>query len=263
MSLDRLNRIPKRLVDDLKVLRLAKNCAEVFAAKLGNRDLSRIELRSGVVLNAPDQIALNFLFHEIWIDEFYAPTGYGIGANETVVDIGGNIGVFALWAATRAPNTRVLSFEPFPKNIEFFEMNVMESRIENVQIYPWAVGKKDELRRLGVSDSWILHSLNDSEDKEEDGSIEVECKSLDTIFNEVNSCGLLKLDCEGGEYEALYSASRETLGKIDRLVCEFNVIDNDKQNGPALSKYLESFGFRIDRFEHLDETCGFICGRRV
>jgi FkbM family methyltransferase len=44
--------------------------------------------------------------------------------------------------------------------------------------------------------------------------------SLDTLLAGVSAVRVLKLDCEGAEYEALEGASRETLAKIERIVGE-------------------------------------------
>ena len=47
-------------------------------------------------------------------------------------------------------------------------------------------------------------------------TVEVQCRSLDDIFarNDVTRCDLLKLDCEGSEYDILGKCRRETLAKI-------------------------------------------------
>jgi FkbM family methyltransferase len=260
-SIDRLSRIPKRITDDLKIFRLAKNWREILAAKMRRQPLRSIRLRNGVVIDSPSEVSLNFLFHEIWIREFYAPRGYSIKANETVIDIGANIGVFATWAATRATNVKVLSFEPFPSNGEFFEHNIRASGLKNIEFHVAAVADSNGKRTLRVSDFWILHSLLER-GSDADG-IEVDCVSLDHVFRSITKCDLLKLDCEGGEYEILYSASPATISKIERVVCEFNVLDDEDRNGKSLGEFLSSNGFRVEKLERLDETSGFVCARRL
>lgn len=262
MNLARLRRIPKRLKDDLKIYRLAENWRELWFAKLDDGSLHRIRLRNGVVLNAPGAVSLNFLFHEIWLDEFYAPDGYEIRPNETVVDIGANVGVFATWAATRAPNVKVLSFEPFPANAEYFRANQKASGLDNVEFKAAAVGGSDGKRTLYVSDSWMLHSLADGASSSEEG-LEVDCVSLDTALSGIEKCDLLKIDCEGGEYEVLYTASPGTIRKIGRIVCEFDVLDNTERNGDGLRNFLSGNGFRVDQLRLLDGSTGFICAARI
>lgn len=256
-----ISRILKRLKDDLKIIHIARNWPELLHSKLKRGEFTSIDLRKGIIINSPKQVSLNFLFHEIWIDEFYAPAGYEIRDGNTVVDIGANIGVFALWAATRALNVQVYSYEPFPENAEFFRANVEASRAANIEFHPVAVADASEHRTLHVADSWILHSLGDKDSGEK--GIGVDCTTLNEIVSKLGMCDLLKLDCEGGEYEVLYAASDRSLQKIKKIVCEFNVVDNFEKNGKALSKFLTDKGFVVDKLEMLEESCGFICARRT
>jgi FkbM family methyltransferase len=261
MDLARISRIPKRLKDDFKIFRLAKNWREILWAKLNRKAINKVELRNGVVLNSPEEVALEFLFHEIWIDEFYAPAGYEIKANHNVIDIGANIGVFALWAATRAPGVKVWSCEPFPQNAAYFETNKRESKVDNIEFYPVAVADLEGKRILHVDDRWILHSLTDKNSDE--NGLEVDCVSVDRLLSDIDRCDLMKLDCEGGEYEILYAASPESLRKIRRLVCEFNEFDKDKRNGRALGEFLIAAGFTVEGFNMLGRDCGFLCASRT
>lgn len=261
MKLQKLSRLPKRLSQDLRIIRLAKNWRELLSAKAANRPFTRIELRSGIVMNSPREVALNFLFHEIWLDEFYAPKGYEIRANDTVVDIGGNIGVFALWAATRAENVRVKSYEPFPKNAEYFAANLKASGLSNVELHAAAVADAEGARTLHLEDSWMMHSLTQKSSVEK--GVEVECVSLDTVVEDIERCDLLKLDCEGGEYEILYGASDKSLHKISRIVCEFDERDAVRRNASGLSEFLSTNGFVLDEIRELRPGLGFICARRA
>jgi hypothetical protein len=97
---------------------------------------------------------------------------------------------------------------------------------------------------------------------EEEG-LTVDTITLDTVFADVQDCNLLKLDCEGSEYEIMYSASDETLSKIEKIVCEFNNVDEGRQNGASLRDFLLSRGFVIDPSGPLDGESGFLCARRV
>jgi len=257
----RLSRIPKRVRDDLKIIRLLKNWREVLSAKASNVGYDHLVFRNGVELRAPSEVTLDFLFHEIWIDETYAPPGYEIDRGDTVVDIGANIGVFALWAATRAEGIRVKSYEPFPKNAEYFLTNLSASKSTSIEFYQVAVADSEGTRTLHVDDAWILHSLN-AKGSEEEG-LTVDTITLDTVFADVEACNLLKLDCEGSEYEIMYSASDETLSKIEKIVCEFNNVDEGRQNGASLRDFLLSRGFVIDPSGPLDGESGFLCARRV
>lgn len=260
MNLSKLKRLPKRLSDDLKIMRLARNWSEILGAKIRQTPLRSVRLRSGVVLDSPPQVSLNFLFHEIWIDEFYGPSGYEIAPGQTVVDIGANIGVFAAWAATRARDVKVVAYEPFPATAECFRSNMAASGLACVEFHQAAVGDRQGKRTLNISDSWILHSL--AVIGASAGSIEVDCVTLDGVLTDVDTCDFLKLDCEGSEYEVIYPASFDTLAKVGRIVCEFNNLDGAGRNGAGLADFLTSNGFNVDVLRPLDVGSGLLCARR-
>lgn len=263
MDLSRIARIPNRIRQDLKIIRLARNWQEILSAKLSNRPFLTIRFRDGVVLNSPAEVTLNFLFQEIWIDEIYAPAGYEIKANDVVIDIGANIGVFALYAATRAKNVVVHAFEPFPRNAEHFERNLAYSKLQNVRFHNLAVADKTEQRVLHIDAEWIKHSLTDKTSQNStDKGIIVNCISLDEAMASIEQCDVLKLDCEGSEYEILYSSSPQTLSKLHKIVGEFHEIDNKEKNGKSLRTFLESNNFRIDVFGKLEGNSGIICAKR-
>ncbi|CAN5312595.1 FkbM family methyltransferase [soil metagenome] len=260
MVFKKLSRLPKRIYQDLKIIRLAKNWNEILSSKFTQSVLLTIKLRNGVVLDSPEEASLNFLFHEIWLDEVYAPKDYDIKSNNIVFDIGGNIGVFAFYAATKASNVKVYSYEPFPQNAKFFEQNLNKSRLNNVTLYNQAVAGESTQRKLHVHESWIKHSL--TEDSLDSNSISVDCVSLNQALENFAECDLLKLDCEGSEYEILYASSTETLGKIKRIVGEYHNLDSEKKNGESMRKFLEENGYQIDIFQTLDDNSGFICAKR-
>lgn len=260
MVFKRISRIPKRIQHDLKIIGLAKNWKDILFSKISHKPLLSVRLRNGVVIDSPEEGDLNFLFHEIWLDELYAPTGYEIKSNDIVFDIGGNIGVFALYAATKASDVKVISFEPFPQNAAFFESNLNNSQLKNVTLFNQAVAGKSIKRVLNVNESWIKHSL--SEENIESKGINVDCISLNQVFEKFTHCDLLKLDCEGSEYEILYSSSPQTLKKIRKIVIEFHNLDNENKNGNSLRLFLEENNYKVDAFHPLDINSGFICARK-
>ena len=240
---------------------LAENWRDVLSAKFNRKSLHKVKLHNGVVLSAPPEVNLDFLFHEVWLDKVYCPPGYEIEKDNTVIDIGANIGVFAVFAATRASNVKVLAFEPFPENTDWLRKNISESHLSNVTVYQQAVAAVTEERILQTSDSWIMHSLSETaaeknETANENGhSVHVQCVSFNDIIERIPKCDLLKIDCEGSEYEIFYLSSSETLNKVRRIVGEFHPRDKDKNNGKTLCRFLETKGFDITHYEtFINET---------
>ncbi len=259
MDLARLARIPERCRRDVRLIFMLENWREALAAELHRAPLEKVRLRNKVVLNGPDTVDLAFLFHEIWVREIYTPPGYEIRGGDSIIDIGANIGVFATFAATRAKGVKVYAYEPFPENVAWLQRNVEESGLTNVEIYPQAVAGFTGTRRLQTdSSNWIMHSLRNEDTKEE--GLQVSCVSLDEVMNEngIERCDLLKLDCEGSEYEILQDCTPDTLRRVRRIVAEYHEGVHGAGTGRGLCRFLESRSFRIDRFEPVDAGCGYL-----
>ena len=68
---------------------------------------------------------VQFLYDEIFVDECYAKHGLEIREGATVIDVGGNIGMFALYAARKAGvSGRVFALEPIPRTFAALRENV-------------------------------------------------------------------------------------------------------------------------------------------
>ena len=73
---------------------------------------------------------------------------------------------------------------------------------------------------------------------------------LSDIFkeNDIDNCDLLKLDCEGAEYDILYNTPEEILNKIDQMAIEVHQGKNEKENLSSLKRFLLKFNFRLFQF---------------
>jgi hypothetical protein len=79
-------------------------------------------------------------------------------------------------------------------------------------------------------------------------SIEIECVSLQQVFeaNKIQICDLLKIDCEGAEYDILYNLPDVFFSRIKEIRLEFhNHLQNTLNTGAALAEFLKSKGFQI------------------
>ncbi len=157
----------------------------------------------------------------------------------TVVDVGANIGDSAVYFVTRGARM-VHAFEPFPatyrKAKENIALNKMEERIELLNS---GVGGKDETVRL--PDTFIgtsgMDSVEKSSLKGQEGK-EVKIITLETISKMYKQPDLvLKMDCEGCEYESILGSSKETLRCFGSIILEYH-------RGPAsLIGKLKEAGF--------------------
>jgi FkbM family methyltransferase len=167
--------------------------------------------------------------------------------NETInfVDIGANIGCTSLFFST-FDNSEIFSFEPFAQNVNFLNLNVINNSLTNIKVFNQAVSDIDgyiyfEANTLSVDGS-TTKLLNKSKN-----SIKVECISINTFINkEFNEkkLHLLKIDCEGGEYDILSSLRKEHFDKILNITLEVHDI-NEVHNINFIKNILLKNGYTL------------------
>ena len=194
----------------------------------------------------------------------YNPANLDIGIDDTVVDIGANIGVFTLFAACKTQN-HVHSFEPFPKNFEFLNRNIGINNLHNVRIHAAAVCDKVGTQKLFVNDSNTSHFLSSLNTKERfEKSIEVPTTTLEDIMdsNNLKQIDFLKLDCEGAEGAILQSTTEGYLKRVRKIAMEFH--DNTSPlKHDEIEKLLIESGFKTKLDWNGRKPYGYLYGFRT
>lgn len=173
-----------------------------------------LKLRSGLRIalsDHPHDVVTVFL---IFVREDYGR----IQPGSTVVDVGANIGVFALHAAWSGAK-KVYAYEPNKAAYEHLARNISMNNLENV-IVPRraAVHASGGLKvRFPVQSSPYGSILT--------GRTNEQCEVVETVtLADIVGDGvdLLKMDCEGAEYGILFASGREVLGKIEAIRMEYH-----------------------------------------
>jgi FkbM family methyltransferase len=145
----------------------------------------------------------------------------------TVIDVGANVGQFAIAVATLWLDAQVHAFEPVPACIERLRKNV--SRLGNITVYPLALGDREGELLLRVnsyshasSALTLSRAHRDAFPKaREVKTVPVKVSTLDQVFADVELRlpALLKVDVQGFEPHTLRGA-KETLKRVDYAVLE-------------------------------------------
>jgi len=138
--------------------------------------------------------------------------------DKTVLDIGSNIADSPIYFVLRGAK-KVIGFEASPINfqhsIENVKLNNMEDKIIMKNI---AVGSTKNDLMIDDAEGGASFSP-----RQQSGSFRIESKTLDDILKEIQDDGLvLKLDCEGCEYEVLLTAEIATLRRFEQIYLEFH-----------------------------------------
>jgi FkbM family methyltransferase len=179
-----------------------------------------------------------------------------------VVDIGAGMGDFTIHAAFGNPETKVYAFEPFPSSFQLLTQNLSQNGIENVTAFQKAVWSRDGQLTLDLSSGEPLQisSTEDANIHDARESVSVEAVSLESMLQRENlsHIDLLKLDCEGAEYEILMDAAPKVITRIQRIIMEYHDVDA-KHHHSILENFLESQGFSVTHYQNfVHDNIGYL-----
>lgn len=222
------------LVHPWSFLRLRKNPPGQPHVDFPLRDGGTLRMRA----DSPDRHIIQGVFAR---DE-YRLNGLAPGALGTVIDVGAHIGTFALRASAVA--SRVLAFEPIDDSFALLQRNTAHR--PNVRVFQKAVAGRTGPVTLFLGKNSSAHSIHPAEGAPRTSKLDLQAVSLADVFAEhgVERCGYLKLDCEGAEYEILYSLTPEILGRIDRIGMEYHSVECGplEWTGERLAEHLRKGG---------------------
>jgi 2-polyprenyl-3-methyl-5-hydroxy-6-metoxy-1,4-benzoquinol methylase len=87
-----------------------------------------------------NEIETRLILDEILVDKLYFQEGVSISPGDIVLDVGANIGVFALGAAKQGAH--VYAYEPVPATFELLQQNIHLHGLDNM-VHPRNIGLSD------------------------------------------------------------------------------------------------------------------------
>ncbi len=163
----------------------------------------------------------------------------------TVVDIGANIGVASLLFA-RYPGAKVLAFEPLPANLQKLQGNLDLNGITNVQAIGAAVSAKRGSALFQVNPASNVGGHLDADAGNMHTTITVPTLAWEDIRSLAGDWPifLVKMDCEGGEYDILNAIPEADLRRIPYLTMEVHDVDRHHRLPWVVDK-LQRMGFTL------------------
>jgi len=205
-----------------------------------------IRFRNGtkcILRNKSDATA----FFEIFFLKMYTRTNdFFIKQDDIIIDIGAHVGFFTIYASKKAYKGKVFSFEPASTSFNLLQKNVKMNKLSNVITQNYAVLKKSGNATLFVDKS---DELANNVFKKDPSLIkeDVTVISLQDIFSkyQIKKVDLLKLDCEGAEYEIILNLPKDILKKIVKISAEIHP-DIENYSVDMILKFLIANNFKVD-----------------
>ena len=190
-----------------------------------------------------DNYYLGHQAEEIFKSRLYAPF-LEQKADATVLDIGGNIGMFSLYASKYAK--QVYTLEPSKDQFETIQKMVEFNGLKNVKPINKAIYIDNATYAFHHNTNKTMYSLHQAVADGSSAPEQVEAISLDKLFEDegITHVDLMKLDIEGSEIEVLSSAGfRKVADKIDVVVTERHAWAGRNPN--QLDEALKINGFTV------------------
>lgn len=181
-----------------------------------------------------------YIINEVLVRGIYNHN-YFLPPSPVVVDIGGHIGLFTIFCKLKYKDAKIMTYEPHRESFDLLSMNTKP--MSGVTIHNKGVS--------GVKKTAIL--LGDEPNKTSliygDGNgQEIDCVSLNDVFvdNKIEHIDLLKVDCEGSEYEILMGFKGSgNFEKISNIVLEYHEFEGRSETFKMLRDFLELNGYRL------------------
>ncbi|MEM3489920.1 MAG: FkbM family methyltransferase [Nitrososphaerota archaeon] len=216
---------------------------ELFLIMMGVRDFRYIKPEKKLCINYKG-VALCFYDTEtngdlpsVYYGEDYSflkPEG------EKVIDIGANIGDSAIYFCVNGAK-EVLAIEPFSGSYNSLLKNVSINGFQQ-KVKAIKAGISNVSGEFYIYEDLYASTLTDLEERLTiDGVNTVRLYTLEELLNSEKIEGaVLKMDCEGCEYDSIIPASRDTLRRIKRWAVEYHY-----EYDPIVEKF-KSSGFSVE-----------------
>lgn len=152
-----------------------------------------------------------------------------------VLDIGGYLGTVGIAIAIDNPDARVVIVEPVPENADLCEQNAEANGVsDRVTVFRGAIGPRgvstSEIRFRYVGDENLEHHAfvgNSSLAYPDAGTVQHEALQVETLGLQalldrfgMKEPAFVKIDCEGGEWPFLETATLASLRRLPLIVGE-------------------------------------------
>jgi FkbM family methyltransferase len=173
-------------------------------------------------------------------------------AGDTVVDVGGNVGVMSFQAAATVGRTgKVIAFEPNLTNVGAFRRGMLANGFDNVLLYPFALSDRFHLIEMSMASNAKVVGAPDVGQQAD----VIQAIPADEVLLKERRIDFVKLDIEGFELNALRGMAKALAKHRPKILCEFNPLCLHHQ-GRIEPRILAEFLFDLCRAGRIVEHDG-------
>lgn len=175
------------------------------------------------------------VIREVYIDRLYDFHGRG---RYVVMDVGMNVGAASLFFASHPNVEKVVGYEPFSgtRTVASENLSLNPELAEKIEIRPYGLGVSDTTIEVpepsagylgGTTTDFMMEASGEADARTRKTSVELRdiLPEMERIIEQHRGCSLLlKMDCEGAEYDLL--ATMEASGRladVDTLMLEYHL----------------------------------------
>ena len=221
--------------------------------QLGDLDLSIID---------PFERDVEYIYNEIFRDRAYYHPRIELPDRPTIIDVGGNIGLFTIWAARNYRPRTILSYEASPTTYACLVDNVarhVDRQTTDVACVNLAVSSEAGLELVLHQPPWTsgLSTLLDAatlpwlDELREKGELHAHKVKSTTVSREMALRGLaaidlLKIDVEGHFMEVLAGITPADMAKVRNIVLEGEYVETLGHSVDSICAMLRQMGFAVE-----------------
>ena len=188
------------------------------------------------------------IVHTFFLKEYYLE-GFNPSNGETIIDCGGAVGDTALFFNAYFPDSDIHIFEFSDKEYDVLKKNIAINNKQN-KLFAYKNGISSKKQTLYFNGSDFTANKTENSD-------EIDFISIDDFVkqHEISNIGLIKMDIEGGEQEALKGARDTIIRFKPKLMIPIYHLESDIFEIP---NFLNSLGLKMEfRVKWTDMRFGY------
>jgi FkbM family methyltransferase len=233
--------------------------ADIARQSLGRGpDELTFRTRDGITITCPNRPGARVPLYEIFAEDCYQLSPFlGSLASRPiqVIDVGGHIGTFSCRLTQLHPKASVMTFEPSATTASFLRRNVAQNGVaDRVQVFEAALsstsGTATFVDNGAGSGMNGLRSADHSDGAGTGLNTEVRTTCFDDVVADAPApVDVVKIDCEGGEYDLVLGSKPESWASVQRVVIEFHPVGG--HSWEELRAFFETVGLTVQQESRL------------